>query len=177
MPPFDENGGIINLDAPFFIRGDDAKEYILPGSIPTLGETCVADPEEHDCLPPLDDTATWQLSDNFAKKLLETMDKLEAMNADSIKTVVVQTAHDMTEKLFEAGVLASPIHVEHNNKTREWRRAIRWNERNRRRRLKGKPEKRNPYPRAVAFTYVVNLNPTGPIDMRFEWEGNDESED
>lgn len=177
MPPFDEKGGIIDLDAPFFPRGDDAKEYIFPGSIPTLGETEVADQEEHDCLPPFDARVAWNLSEDFSKKLIAAMEKMEEMSEDRLKTIVVQTANDMTEELFEAGVLASPIHVEHNNKTREWRRAIRWNERNRRCRLKGLPEKQNPYPRAIAFTYVINLQPTGPINMKFELEGNDEPED
>ena len=54
MPTRDEDGNIIGLDD-FLIalRGDDAREFILPGSIPEVSELS-ADPEEDDCLPPLE---------------------------------------------------------------------------------------------------------------------------
>ena len=172
MPPFDEKGGMIDLNGPFSLRGDDAKEYILPGSIPIIGETCVSDPEEHDCLPPLEALTSegWLLSDRLAEKLLETIAAFEEADEKIPKTVLIKTVNDFSQELEAEGIINPPAIVEHTTSWREMRRCARWNERNRRRMLKGLPEKPNPYPRAVAFTYVVNLNPTGPIDIGFEME-------
>jgi len=124
MPPFDESGGIIDLNVPCFLRGDDAKEYIFPGSIPTLGETKASDPEEHDCLPPMENTGSWTLSGEGFKKLMEVIDE------------IIHFLGDLT-------ITMAPI----GRKSRHHRKVVRWDERNRRRRLKGLPEKECPYPR------------------------------
>ena len=128
MPPMDEDGNIIGMDAfPIALRGDDAREYILPGSIPEahLDTTATSeDPEEHDCMPPLEHTGSWTLSGEGFKKLSEMIDE------------IIQSLDGLT-------ISMSVI----NRESRLHRKVVRWDERNRRRRLKGLPEKECPYPR------------------------------
>lgn len=78
--------------------------------------------------------------------------------------------NDIGHELEAEGFIQPPCFFETNKNTREWRKAIRWNERNRRRRLKGLPEKPNPHPRVFSYTYVINLTPMDPIDFQFKWE-------
>jgi len=165
MPTKDEDGNFIGLDDfSIFLYGDDACEYVLPGSIPEVSELS-ADPEEHDCLPPLETPPdmAWRLSEETAKRMMEFIDHEEKLAKTSIYEYLQKLCDDMGATVEER-----------DPHRRMLRKRIRWNERNRRRRLKGLPEKQNPYPRAVAFTYVINLQPTGPINMKFELEGNDE---
>lgn len=128
MPTRDEDGNIIGLDGfPIALRGDDAREYILPGSIPETEFDLTAtskDPEEHDCLPPMENTGSWTLSGDGFKKLMEAIDKM------------VKSINNLTVSMIPIG-----------RKSRHHRKVVRWDERNRRRRLKGLPEKECPYPR------------------------------
>ena len=168
MPPFDENGNMIDLnDFPIALRGDDAVEYIYPGSIPEAHFTDDSD-EEHDCLPPFDTTKAWALTAKFAKKLTEAIEKLSESAKDT--TVIVQSLTDVAHEMLEGKISTTPAVIDNTRRTREWRRAIRWNEKNRRRMLKGLPWKRNPYPRVFAFTCMVNLVPKGPIDLQIVTE-------
>ena len=164
-------GGKIELGKTYFHRGDDAKEYILPGSIPEAKFT-LDDAEEHDCLPPLEALTTqgWTLSDRLVEKLMEAIEACEKENEKLPKTVLIKTVNDFSQELEAEGIIQPPAIIEHNRNTREWRKAIRWNERNRKRRLKGLPEKPNPHPRAFCFTYVLNLTPVDPPEMSFEWK-------
>ena len=128
MPPMDEDGNIIGIDAfPIALRGDDAREFILPGSIPESKFDLTAtseDPEEHDCLPPMENTGSWTLSGEGFKKLMEVIDEI---------------IHSLD------GLTFTMVHI--GRKSRHHRKVVRWDERNRRRRLKGLPEKACPYPR------------------------------
>lgn len=128
MPPKDENGKFINMDAfPIVLRGDDDREFILPGSIPECKLDLTAaseDPEERDCLPPMENTGSWTLSGEGSKKLMEVLDE------------IIHTLDDLTFTM---------VHI--SRKSRHYRKVVRWDERNRRRRLKGLPEKACPYPR------------------------------
>ena len=116
--------------------------------------------QEHDCLPPLEHTGNWILSDAAVRSIAEAMERI-------IPTA--STANEAFEKLRKLGL--SP---------RKERRAIRWDEKNRRRRLKGLPEK--PYPFPVTYQCDLFLPPQpGQINVKIEWsEGgteNDQSRD
>ena len=128
MPTRDEDGNLIGLDAfPIYLRGDDAREYVFPGSIPETELDLTAtseDPEEHDFLPPMENTGSWTLSGDGFKKLMEAIDK------------VVKSLNSLTVSMIPIG-----------RKSRQYRKVVRWDERNRRRRLRGLPEKPCPYPR------------------------------
>ena len=126
MPTKDEDGNIIGLDGfPIFLRDDDAREYVLPGSIPEVSELS-ADPEEYDCLPPLEHTGSWVLSANAVQSITEALQKL-----------FPALFHGAAEAFEDLSRLClSP---------RGYRKAVRWEEKNRRRRLKGLPEKPCPY--------------------------------
>lgn len=128
MPTRDEDGNLIGLDAfPIALRGDDAREFILPGSIPESKFDLTAaseDPEEHDCLPPMENTGSWTLSGEGFKKLIE---------------VIGGIIHSLD------GLIFTMVHI--GRDLRHYRKVVRWDERNRRRRLKGLPEKPCPYPR------------------------------
>lgn len=128
MPTKDEDGNFIGLDDfPIFLRGDDAREYVLLGSIPEVSELS-ADPEEYDCLPPPGHTGSLELLANSVQRLTEALQKLIPAPA---------LFHGAVEAFKELGRLAlSP---------RGYRKAVRWEEKNRRRRLKGLPEKPCPY--------------------------------
>ena len=128
MPTFDEEGNIIGMDDyTIALRGDDAREYILPGSIPEahLDTTATSDDqEEHDCLHPLEHTGSWCLSEKAVNSIIEAM-------------------RSITETINGLTISCWPV----TKMTRDYRRIVRWDERNRRRRLKGLPEKECPYPR------------------------------
>lgn len=75
--------------------------------------------QEYDCLPPLEHTGSWVLSANAVQSILQKLFPEE------------------DEAFEELGQLAlSP---------RGYRKVVRWEEKNRRRRLKGLPEKHCPY--------------------------------
>lgn len=144
MPPMDEDGNIVGIDAfPIALRGDDAREFILPGSIPESKFDLTAaseDPEEHDCLPPLEHTGSWVLSAEDAQKLSEVLGRIvEAVGA--IYTAFVQIKRT----------------------SRRYRKVVRWDERNRRRRMKGLPEKPCPYPQ-IWKTVVLSHGAGGNDD-------------
>ena len=83
---------------------------------------------EHDCLPPMEHTGSWELSANAIQRLTEALQKMFPASA---------LFHGAVEAFEELGRLAlSP---------RGYRKAVRWDEKNRRRRLKGLPEKPCPY--------------------------------
>lgn len=128
MPTRDEDGNIIGLDGfSIALWGDDAREFVLPGSIPELKFDLTAtseDPEEHDCLQPMENTGSWTLSGECFKKLMEVRD------------VFIHSLDDLTFTMVHIAM-----------KSRHHRKVVRWDERNRRRRLKGLPEKACPYPR------------------------------
>lgn len=128
MPTRDEDGNIIGLDGfPIALRGDDAREFILTGSIPESKFDLAAaseDPEEHDFLPQMENTGSWTLSGEGFRKLIEVIDR---------------AIHSLD------GLIFTMVHI--GMKSRHNRKVVRWDERNRRRRLKGLPEKACPYPR------------------------------
>lgn len=74
-------GGKFELGETYFHRGDDAKEYIFPGSIPEA-KLIADEAEEHDCLPPLEalNTEPWVLSGRLTEKLMEALDSFEDAN-------------------------------------------------------------------------------------------------
>ena len=117
--------------------------------------------QEHDCLPPLEHMGSWVLSANAVQSITEAFRKL-----------FPAPFHGAVEAFEELGRLAlSP---------RCYRKAVRWDEKNRRRRLKGLPEK--PYPFPVTYKCDLFLPPQpGPINVKIEWsEGgaeNDQSGD
>ena len=85
MPTHDENGNMIGMDDfPIALRGDDAVEWIVPGS-PMPKVVLTNDPEEHDCLPPLEapNDVPWTLSDEAAEKLMALIDQQEGGDSDS----------------------------------------------------------------------------------------------
>lgn len=88
--------------------------------------------QEHDCLPPMEHTGSWELSANAIQRLAEALQKAFPEPA---------LFHGAVDAFEELGRLAlSP---------RGYRKAVRWDEKNRRRRLKGLPEKPYPYPRIL----------------------------
>ena len=128
MPTKDENSLFpdFNLgETRAIFRGDDAREFVLPGSIPSISDLSDGEaPEEHDCLPPLEHTGSWELSAKAVQKLAEVLN---------------QIVHAVGQ-IYAAFV---PI----DRASRRYRKVVRWDERNRRRRLKGMPEKPCPYQR------------------------------
>ena len=129
MPTWDEDGKIIGLDAfPIALRGDDAHEFILQESKFDL-TAASEDPEEHDCLPPMENTGSWTLSGEGFKKLVEVIDGI---------------IHSLD------GLTFIMVHI--GRESRHHRKVVRWDERNRRRRLKGLSEKPCPYPRTWKTT-------------------------
>lgn len=83
--------------------------------------------QEHDCLPPLEHTGSWELLANAIQRLTALLEHASFYGA--------------VDAFEELGRLAlSP---------RGYRKAVRWDEKNRRRRLKGLPEKPYPYPRIL----------------------------
>jgi hypothetical protein len=151
MPPFDENGNMIGMDDfPIFLRGDDAVEHVLPSSIPEISADDINDPElEHDYLPPLETPldATWTLSEEASKRLLELIDRDEALTKMSI--------HEYLQKLSDE--LGATME-ERDPPARKLRKRIRWDERNRRRKLKGLPEKNNPHYGDMYFVITVPVH-------------------
>lgn len=140
MPTKDEDGNFIGLDDfPIFLRGDDAREYVFPGSIPEVSELST-DPEEHDCLPPLEHLGHWEMSIKGCEKLAEAMRRLV----------------DAVGEIYAAVI---PV----DRRSRHYRKVVRWDERNRRRRLKGLPEKPCPYPR-IWKTVVLSHEAGGNDD-------------
>lgn len=99
MPTRDEDGNLIGLDAfPIGLRGDDGVEWIVPGT--PMPETVVtSNPEEHDCLPPLEapPEMTWTLSNRSAKKLCKMVKRLE--NGEKRR---IRSARRYKEKLRRA---------------------------------------------------------------------------
>lgn len=87
--------------------------------------------QEHDCFPPMEHTGNWILSDAAVRSIAEALERI-------IPTV--STANEVFEKLRQLGL--SP---------RKERRAIRWDEKNRRRRLKRLPEKPCPYQERITY--------------------------
>lgn len=160
MPTRDEDGNIIGLDAfPIGLRGDDAVEWILPETV------VISDPEgEHDCLPPLEapPDMAWTLSDETAKRLMEFIDQEEKLAKTSIYEYLKKLCDDMGGTVEER-----------DPPRRMLRKRIRWNERNRRRRLKGLPVKQNPY--FGSLYYVVNIPvPVKTLTCTVNWEGEEE---
>ena len=137
MPTRDEDGNIIGLDGfPIALRGDDAREFVLPGSIPESKFDLTAaseDPEEHDCLPPLEHLGPWEMSIKGCEKLAEAMRRLV----------------DAVGEIYAAVI---PV----DRRSRHYRKVVRWDERNRRRRLKGMPEKPCPYPRTWKTCIIMH---------------------
>ena len=82
--------------------------------------------QEHDCLPPLEHTGSLELSANAIQRITEALQIL--FPAPSLGVV------EAFEELRRLAL--SP---------RGYRKAVRWDEKNRRRRLKGLPEKPCPY--------------------------------
>lgn len=82
--------------------------------------------QEHDCLPPLEHIGSWELSANAIKRLTEVFQKIFPTVSKADKTF---------EELRRLSALLP----------RGYHKAIRWEEKNRRRRLKGLPEKPCPY--------------------------------
>ena len=84
--------------------------------------------QEHNCLPPLENRVDWVLLANAIQSFTEALQKVAAA-----------LSHGAVDAFKELGRLTlSP---------RSYRKAVRWDEKNRRRRLKGLPEKPYPYPR------------------------------
>lgn len=179
MPTKDENSLFpdFNLgETRAILRGDDAREFVLPGSIPSISDLSDGeDPEEHNCLPPLEALTTdgWLLSDRLAGKLLDAIESFEEAGKKCPQAVIVKTVNDFSEELEAEGIIMPPAMIENSTSYREMRRFRRWNEKNRRRRLKGLPEKQNPYPRACSFTYIINLRPPEKIPMTFVLDGEE----
>lgn len=165
MPPMDEDGNIIGMDdLTYALRGDDGKEYILPGSIPEATLADGEDPEEHDCLPPLEapPDMAWTLSDETAKRLMEFFYQEEKLEKTSI--------YEYLQKLCDefGGTVE-----ERDPPRRMLRKRIRWNERNRRRLLKGLPVKQNPY--FGSLYYVINIQvPVKTVTCTVNWEVEEE---
>lgn len=150
MPPMDEDGSIIGMDdLPYVLRGDDGKEYILPGSIPEATLADGEDPEEHDFLPPLEHPAdvAWFLSEEASKKLLELFEAEERLSHCSLRQNLQEIADSMGATLEER-----------DPPPRLLRKRIRWDERNRRRELKGLQKKDNPYYGSHYFTITIHVN-------------------
>lgn len=82
--------------------------------------------QEHDYLPPLEHTGSWELSAKAIKSLTKILQKM------------FPTVSKAGKAFEELGQLALS--------QRCYRKAVRWDEKNRRRRLKGLPEKSCPYP-------------------------------
>lgn len=81
--------------------------------------------QEYDCFPPLEYMGSWMLSANAVQSITEALQKL------------FPALSRATKDFEELGRLTlSP---------RDYRKAVRWEEKNRRRRLKGLPEKPCPY--------------------------------
>ena len=91
--------------------------------------------QEHDCLPLMEHTGNGETLANAIQRITEAFQKLFPVTL----SVTVEAFEDATVEAFEElGRLAlSP---------RGYRKAVRWDEKNRRRRLKGLPEKPYPYP-------------------------------
>jgi len=140
MPPFDENGNMIGMDDfPIFLRGDDAKEYILPGSI---SETVLTEnPDNPDDLPPEAENMLKSITAEFEAMIGEETAKTFKEQMDSI-------VRSFEERFRDCMVQATPPR-------RFLRKLKRWDERNRRRRLKGLPEKPNPYYGSCWFTFTI----------------------
>lgn len=141
MPTRDEDGNIIGLDGfPIALRGDDAREFILPGSIPESKFDLTAasdDPEEHDCLPPLEHTGSWVLSEKAVQSIIKALQR------------IIPVANSLNEDFVQLRKFGLS--------SRNHRKAKRWDEKNRRRRLKGLPEKECPYPRIWKACIIKRL--------------------
>lgn len=112
------------------------------------------------CLPPLEHTSSGELLADAIQRLTEAIQKMFSP---------VSKANEAFEELGRLAL--SP---------RCYRKAVRWDEKNRRRRLKGLPEK--PYPFPMTYQCDLFLPPQpGPINVKIEWsEGgaeNDQSRD
>ena len=150
MPTRDEDGNIIGLDG-FLIalRGDDAREFILPGSIPEAKIAPESDPVKHDCPPPLEapPEMEWILSDEISKSLIEFFDREEKLARTLLWEYLQSICGGMGATVEE---LDPP--------RRMLRKRIRWDERNRRRKLKGLQEKGNPYNGSCYFAITIPVN-------------------
>lgn len=143
MPTKDEDGNFFGPDwLPVAMRGDDGKEISIPCSITVLQDATaiVEDQEEHDCLPPLEHTGSWELSAKAVQKLADVLN---------------QIVHAVGQ-IYAAFI---PI----DRASRRYRKVVRWDERNRRRQLKGLPEKPCPYPR-IWKTVVLSHEAGGNDD-------------
>ena len=138
-------------DFPIALRGDDSVEWILPGS--QIQEAVVTNipEEEHDYLPPLEapPDMSWFLSDETARRLLDLFDEEERLAKASI--------HEYLQELCDG--LGATVE-ERDPPRRLLRKRIRWDERNRRRKLKGLPKKNNPYWGAVYYVIHVPVYQT-----------------
>jgi hypothetical protein len=122
----------------------------MPGSIPEISADDINDPElEHDYLPPLEtppDTP-WTLSEEASKRFLELIDQ---------EGVLLNiTLHDYLQKLSEE---RGATMEERDPPARKLRKRIRWDERNRRRKLKGLPEKNNPHYGDMYYVITVPVH-------------------
>ena len=159
MPPMDEDGNIIGMDDFQVVDADGNPAHLSAATI----LMCAPD-VEHDCLPPLEapPDMAWTLSDETAKRLMEFFDQEEKLEKTSI--------YEYLQKLCDefGGTVE-----ERDPPRRMLRKRIRWNERNRRRRLKGLQIKQNPY--FGSLYYVINIQvPVKTVTCTVNWEVEEE---
>lgn len=113
---------------------------------------------------------TWKMSEDIEKMLRETIQKVMEINSEVTPALLMRTCEDFTDKLTDEGIISFPCHMEYGTNKREFRRSIRWDERNRRRVLKGLHKINNPYPRAISYTFLIQRYSQGPFAMEFRTE-------
>ena len=89
-----------------------------------------------------------EIVDNFAEELFKSIKCYEeATNTLPTACIIQNAAKELLDDLFNRGYIVSPYSVEHSVRKREERKRIRWEEKNRKLKVKGTEIKPNPYPR------------------------------
>ena len=171
MPPFDESGGIIE-PGQLYIEREDGAEYIVPsiGTAEFVPELSGEDKAKYESYSSGIETHLTAEAEFLAKQLMATIQKMTDLEKENAPVIIKAKCNELLQDMVLKGQIQQPVVTENVTGYRERRRAIRREEKNRRRRLKGLKTKPNPYPRALSFTFVLNMTPMMPVDMKFEME-------
>ena len=171
MPTFDEFGEIIE-PGQLYIEREDGAEYIVPtiGTAEFVPELSEEDKAKYESYSSDFETHLTAEAEILVKQLMATIQKMIDLEKENATVIIKAKCDELLQDMVMKGQIQQPVITENVTGYREHRRAIRWEEKNRRRRLKGLKIKPNPYPRACSFTFVLNMTPVVPLDMKFEME-------
>ncbi len=112
-----------------------------------------------------------EIVDNFAEELFKSIKCYEeATNTLPTACIIQNAAKELLDDLANRGYIVSPYSVEHSVRKREERKRIRWEEKNRKLKVKGAEIKPNPYPRYFSYVIVYTKPPRCEIPIKFVLE-------